>query len=115
MSSGPEKRVPGADGHPENPWRLAFQPVQRSKPAPCACSCPNGTDIRGWIGTIAQRERNGISLEEAYRQAWRTIVDVNPFPSVLGRICPHPCEAGCTRGDKDGAVAVNALERFIGD
>jgi formate dehydrogenase major subunit len=40
---------------------------------------------------------------------------VNPFPATLGRICPHPCESGCNRSSKDGAVAINALERFLGD
>ena len=36
-------------------------------------------------------------------------------PATLGRICPHPCESGCNRAGKDGAVAINALERFLGD
>ncbi len=43
------------------------------------------------------------------------VTNVNPFPATLGRICPHPCEAGCNRAGKDGAVAINALERFLGD
>jgi len=43
------------------------------------------------------------------------LVEHNPFPATMGRICPHPCEADCNRSDKDGAVAINSLERFIGD
>jgi formate dehydrogenase major subunit len=43
------------------------------------------------------------------------IADVNPFPAVLGRVCPHPCEAGCNRGDYDSSVSINAMERFLGD
>lgn len=43
------------------------------------------------------------------------VTEVNPFPATLGRICPHPCEAGCNRAGKDGPVAINALERFLGD
>jgi NADPH-dependent glutamate synthase beta subunit-like oxidoreductase len=67
------------------------------------------------VTTIAQRERLGLSDSEAYEAAWHKIVDVNPFPAVMGRICPHPCESGCNRAGQDGAVAVNQLERFIGD
>jgi len=95
--------------------RPGGQPRQREKTPPCSCGCPNGTDIRGWIGIIAQRRKTGLSLEEAYTKAWQLIADVNPFPSVLGRVCPHPCQEMCHRGSKDGAVEVRALERFIGD
>ncbi len=42
-------------------------------------------------------------------------METNPFPSVMGRVCPHPCETGCNRGKKDGAVGINSVERFIGD
>ena len=45
------------------------------------------------------------------RRSWSLI----PFPAICGRVCPHPCEAECNRKDKDGAVAINALERFVGD
>ena len=43
------------------------------------------------------------------------IADVNPFPATLGRICPHPCESHCNRGVRDEPLAINALERFLGD
>ncbi len=92
-----------------------FEPRQVEKQAPCQGGCPNSGDIRGWIGTVAQRHKLGLSREEAYTRAWRTITDVNPFPSVLGRVCPHPCESHCNRSEKDGAVAINAMERFLGD
>ncbi len=101
-------------GVTENPESV-FRPGQREKPAPCQASCPNCGDIRGWIGVIAQRSKTGIGREDAYARAWRMITDVNPFPAVLGRICPHPCESGCNRSEKDGAVAINSLERFLGD
>jgi NADPH-dependent glutamate synthase beta subunit-like oxidoreductase/Pyruvate/2-oxoacid:ferredoxin oxidoreductase delta subunit len=98
----------------ENPESV-FRPRQREKPAPCQASCPNCGDIRGWIGVIAQRSKTGVGREDAYARAWRMITDVNPFPAVLGRICPHPCESGCNRSEKDDAVSINALERFLGD
>jgi NADPH-dependent glutamate synthase beta subunit-like oxidoreductase len=64
---------------------------------------------------IAQREKQGLSLEQACDQAWRIEVETNPFPAVMGRVCPHPCEGSCNRVHKDGAVAINSVERFIGD
>jgi NADPH-dependent glutamate synthase beta subunit-like oxidoreductase/Pyruvate/2-oxoacid:ferredoxin oxidoreductase delta subunit len=64
---------------------------------------------------VAQRSKLGLTKEEAYRRAWESLVDVNPFPAVMGRVCPHPCESECNRIEKDGSVAVNELERFIGD
>ncbi|MDX1486882.1 MAG: NAD(P)-binding protein [Acidiferrobacterales bacterium] len=97
---------------------FSFEPIrpeQLDKLPPCRANCPSGASIRDWIATIAQRDRTGLSKEEAYAQAWHAIVEFNPFPATMGRICPHPCEADCNRKDKEGAVAVNALERFIGD
>jgi NADPH-dependent glutamate synthase beta subunit-like oxidoreductase/ferredoxin len=97
---------------------FSFEPIrpeQLDKLPPCRANCPSGANIRDWIATIAQRDRTGLSKEEAYARAWHAIVEYNPFPATMGRICPHPCEAECNRKDKDGAVAVNALERFIGD
>lgn len=107
---------PGSNG-PGGNGRLtpSFRPAQVQKAPPCQCGCPNGGDIRGWIGTIAQREKLGLSLDEACTRAWRMIADVNPFPSVLGRVCPHPCESHCNRGEVDEPLSINAMERFLGD
>ncbi len=91
------------------------RPQQVEKLAPCISTCGAGNDVRGWITTIAQREKSGISEAEAFEQAWRTLAETNPIPATMGRICPHPCEDGCNRKEKDGAVAINAMERFIGD
>lgn len=93
----------------------SLRPQAVEKLAPCIGTCPSGSDIRGWITTIAQREKTGLSEEQAFEKAWRTIVEYNPFPAVMGRVCPHPCEKNCNRVEKDGPVSVNALERFIGD
>ena len=93
----------------------SYHPGQVEKQAPCQEGCPNCGDIRGWIGVVAQRKKIGISRQQAFTRAWQTIVDVNPFPSALGRICPHPCESHCNRSDVDEPLAINALERFLGD
>jgi NADPH-dependent glutamate synthase beta subunit-like oxidoreductase len=92
-----------------------LRPKYSEKTPPCVGHCPNGTDIRGWLTTIAQAEAYGKTNEQALEEAWLKIADRNPFPAVCGRVCPHPCEADCNRKNKDGAVAINALERFIGD
>jgi NADPH-dependent glutamate synthase beta subunit-like oxidoreductase/Pyruvate/2-oxoacid:ferredoxin oxidoreductase delta subunit len=92
-----------------------LRPKYAEKTPPCVSHCPNEADIRGWLTTIAQAEAYGRTDEQALELAWLKITDLNPFPAICGRVCPHPCEAQCNRKDKDGAVAINALERFVGD
>jgi NADPH-dependent glutamate synthase beta subunit-like oxidoreductase/Pyruvate/2-oxoacid:ferredoxin oxidoreductase delta subunit len=92
-----------------------YRPKQVEKTAPCQVGCANCGDIRGWIGTVAQRNKTGISTAEAFARAWSVITAVNPFPATLGRICPHPCENHCNRSELDEPLAINAMERFLGD
>jgi formate dehydrogenase major subunit len=108
---------PGSPGAPEAGERItpAYRPQQVEKAAPCQGGCANCGDIRGWIGIVAQRDKLGLDREEAYARAWRIITDVNPFPATLGRICPHPCEDHCNRAEWDQPLAINAMERFLGD
>jgi formate dehydrogenase major subunit len=103
------------DGNVEKRITPSFRPRQVEKTAPCQVGCANCGDIRGWIGTVAQRHKTGVSREEAFAGAWRLIADVNPFPATLGRICPHPCENQCNRSELDEPLAINAMERFLGD
>ena len=91
------------------------RPRYAPKTPPCINGCPSGTDIRGWLTTIAQAEAYGRTRPQAYEMAWQKITEVNPFPAVCGRVCPHPCEDACNRTAKEGGVAINALERFVGD
>ena len=93
----------------------SYRPAQSPSAAPCQEGCANCGDIRGWIGIVAQRAQTGLSPGQAFAQAWKKIIDVNPFPATLGRICPHPCESQCNRAAKDEALAINAMERFLGD
>jgi NADPH-dependent glutamate synthase beta subunit-like oxidoreductase/NAD-dependent dihydropyrimidine dehydrogenase PreA subunit len=94
---------------------IRVRAAQVEKLPPCQAHCPNSGDVRGWLGIIAQREKNGLSLDDAYDKAWEMIAERNPIPASLARICPHPCEDLCTRAEKDGAVSINAMERFLGD
>ncbi|HER00049.1 MAG TPA: FAD-dependent oxidoreductase [candidate division Zixibacteria bacterium] len=91
------------------------RPQKIEKTAPCMAACPNKTNIRKIITTIAQAEKKEKSYDQAYAEAWDILAEKNPFPSVCGRVCPHPCEEQCNRKAKDGAVAINSIERFIGD
>ncbi len=91
-------------------------PVYVQRLPPCREQCPSSEDIRGYLTGIAQTDLFGKSAEQAFDEAWTIITDKNPLPAVHGRICPHPCETGCNRRDKDdGAVSINNMERFIGD
>ncbi len=91
------------------------RPQQQLKLPPCTKTCPSDNDIRGWLTVIQLRDKIGKSLEEACEEAFYLEMETNPFPAIMGRVCPHPCEGGCNRKDKDGAVGINSVERFIGD
>jgi NADPH-dependent glutamate synthase beta subunit-like oxidoreductase len=86
-------------------WR-SHRPVWVEAEAPCRGACPAGEPIPRWIG----RARAGD-----WAGAWSLIREANPFPAVTGRVCGHPCETSCNRRAWDGAVSINALERFVGD
>jgi NADPH-dependent glutamate synthase beta subunit-like oxidoreductase/ferredoxin len=92
-----------------------LRPQAVPKLPPCIATCPSDNDIRGWLTTIAQRDKTGLTFEQACDQAWQIEVDTNPFPAVMGRVCPHPCEGECNRKEKDGPVGINSVERFLGD
>ena len=85
------------------------------KTPPCSAECPQGTDIRGVLTSIAQGEKNGRPREELFNEAFYTIAAKNPLPAVCGRVCPHPCETACNRNAVDEPASINSVERFIGD
>ncbi|MBC8425718.1 FAD-dependent oxidoreductase [bacterium] len=106
-----ELKIHGGASGEQSPYR----PQAVEKFPPCIKACPSGNDIRGWLTVIAQREKQGLSVEEATEKAWLIEMETNPMPSIMGRVCPHPCESECNRKEKDGAVAINAVERYFGD
>ena len=73
---------------------------------PCQRACPAGINIREYI--------HQISIGNCF-EAVQVIKERNPFPSTIGRICPHPCETDCRRNLQDEAVAINGLKRFAAD
>ena len=98
-------------GREQSPLR----PKHVTKKPPCQDACPSGNRIRDWLTTIAQAERLEKPKDQAFTEAWESYTDTSPFPSVCGRVCPHPCESGCNRIELDGAVGINKVERVIGD
>ncbi len=92
-----------------------LRPQHNPRTPPCRSACPNHKDVRGVLTTIAQAQKREISQEEAYTRAFYLFAEKGPFPSVCGRVCPHPCESSCNRGEFDDAVSINQVERFVGD
>ena len=89
-------------------------PTYVHRTPPCQGSCPSGEDIRGWLQIVRGIEKptGGMSMEE---YAFRRSTDANPFPAMMGRVCPAPCEDGCNRNNVDDFVGINSVEQFIGD
>lgn len=86
-------------------WRT-MKPIYVDRLPPCNHACPAGENIQAWL---YQAE------EGAYEEAWRRLVEDNPMPAIHGRVCYHPCESACSRGQLDEAVSIRAVERFLGD
>ena len=88
-------------------WRTE-RAVYVDRLPPCNHACPAGENIQQWL---YDAEEGG----DGYERAWRQIMEDNPFPAVMGRVCYHPCETACNRGQLDEAVGINSVERFLGD
>jgi NADPH-dependent glutamate synthase beta subunit-like oxidoreductase len=73
---------------------------------PCNQGCPAGENIQRWL----YHSESGD-----YEAAWRELVKDNPLPAVMGRVCYHPCETACNRGQLDESVGIHGVERFLGD
>jgi glutamate synthase (NADPH/NADH) small chain len=89
-------------------------PTYVHRTPPCQGSCPSGEDIRGWLDIVRGIEKppQDISMQE---YAFRRSTDANPFPAMMGRVCPAPCQDGCNRNDVEDFVGINAVEQYIGD
>lgn len=86
-------------------WRTE-RPVYVSMLPPCNKACPAGENVQAWLYHAEEGD---------YEAAWREIMVNNPLPATMGRVCYHPCQTACNRGQMDEAVGINAIERFLGD
>ena len=86
-------------------------PIYIKKVPPCTAGCPAGEDIRGFHNLLTGDEKS----DNKWDAAWYRIVDTNPFPAIMGRICPHPCESTCNRQHREESIGINAVEQAIGE
>ena len=130
--SAPAKKTEAKSGHTfrrykdgDHVWRSVQEqifsgdetdkcPTYVHKTPPCQASCPSGEDIRGWLNIVRGVEKppKDTSMQE---YAFRRSSDANPFPSMMGRVCPAPCQTGCNRNKVEDTVGINAIEQYIGD
>lgn len=89
-------------------------PTYVHRAPPCQGSCPSGEDIRGWLNIARGIEKapGDMSWQE---YAFNRLTIANPFPAIMGRVCPAPCESGCNRVAIEDHVGINAIEQYIGD
>ena len=87
-------------------YRENREDVMPTGTAPCKAACPAHVPVQGYLKLAAQGR---------YTDALELIKKENPFPAVCGRICNKRCEAECTRGSVDEAVAIDEVKRFIAD
>ena len=80
--------------------------ISKRGTSPCKATCPAETSAQGYVNLIAERR---------YAEALQVVMEYNPFPATVGRVCHHPCESECSRGKLDSPVAICALKRFVAD
>ena len=80
--------------------------ITKRSVSPCKATCPAHVSIQGYIALINTGQ---------YAEALKLFREDHPFPSVCGRVCHHPCEEVCTRGDVDQPLAIRELHRFLAD
>ena len=121
------RRFKDGDNKPV-PWnKYIFQasysykcPTYIQSTPPCQSSCPSGEDIRSYLAIVRGQEKPPVGADgkptmPAYEYAWRRLTQANPFPSVMGRVCPAPCETGCNRNVVEDFVGINSVEHFLGE
>lgn len=74
--------------------------------APCRATCPAGMNVQGYVALIR---------EGKFKESLELMRNDQPFPSVCGRVCFHPCELECERKNLDEAIAIRSLKRFATD
>src|SRR3954465_4405059 len=101
--------IPGGGGsslaNKTGSWRTQVPSYVHRLP-PCNHACPAGENCQEWLFPAEEGD---------YETAWRRIMEDNPLPAVMGRVCYHPCETACNRGELAESVGINSVERFLGD
>ncbi|MBF0310667.1 MAG: NAD(P)-binding protein [Magnetococcales bacterium] len=85
-------------------------PTYSQRVPPCSHGCPAGEDIRGYNNIL----RGVWKHDNPWQAAFYRLTETNPFPAVMGRVCPAPCQKSCNRQYRDETVGINAIEHAIG-
>ncbi len=80
--------------------------AEKQQTSACKVGCPAHIDVQGFVS---------LATKGKFREAVQLIKLASPFPSICGRVCPHPCESDCKRDQIDKPVGIRAIERFLGD
>ena len=80
--------------------------IEKRGTAPCKATCPAHVSIQGYIALINQGK---------YQEGLKLFKEAHPFPGICGRVCHHPCEGICTRGDADEPLSIQYMHRFLAD
>ncbi|MBN2380366.1 FAD-dependent oxidoreductase [candidate division WOR-3 bacterium] len=87
--------------------KVSFTPEEREKVLlPCNAACPAGIDAALYVQLVG---------EGRYQDALEIVRETVPFPDVLGRVCFHPCEEACRRGQVNEPISIKALKRFVAE
>ena len=105
----PERIIPisrsTTEVFPTGTWATR-RPVHQEKVSSCRAACPAGNNITVALFKASEGDFDG---------ALSAFLEESPLPGVCGRVCYHPCEASCNRGQWDGEVSIRALERAASD
>ncbi len=80
--------------------------IEKEGTSPCKVACPAHISVQGYVA---------LTAEGKYREALKLVKEENPLPAICGRVCHHPCESICKRGEVDEPVAIDSIKRFIAD
>jgi NADPH-dependent glutamate synthase beta subunit-like oxidoreductase/Pyruvate/2-oxoacid:ferredoxin oxidoreductase delta subunit len=95
-------------------------PTYVQQTPPCQGQCPAGEDIRSYLNIVRGIEKPPVGADGKptmswQEYAWRRLTDCNPFPAIMGRVCPAPCQSGCNRAKVEDYVGINSVEQFLGN
>lgn len=80
--------------------------LDKNGTAPCKVACPAHISVQGYVA---------LAAEGRFQEALKLIKEENPLPAICGRVCHHPCESQCKRGEVDEPVAINSIKRYLAD
>ncbi|MEO5336745.1 MAG: NAD(P)-binding protein [Magnetospirillum sp. WYHS-4] len=90
-------------------------PTYLLRTPPCQATCPSGHDVRGWLNIVRGLDKPTDKNMSWQEYAFRRMTKANPFPALMGRVCPAPCEGKCNRNNVEDHVGINSIEHYIGN